>query len=84
MIESIAVIAVGIFLIWLSRKSRNLNQRIDKMSPKAKKDLIDIVKRDHRRHYLVGGSVTNIPNWIVMLVIIIFAVAFWAGISSVT
>ena len=84
MLESIAVIVVGLFLIWLSRKSRNLNARINKLSPKAKKSVIDTVNRDHRRHYLVGGSVTRIPTWALVLVFIIIAVVFGAGLSSVT
>jgi len=83
MIESITVIFVGIFLVWLSRKSSKLNQRIDNLSPKAKMGLIDAVNKDHRRNLLVGGSVTKVPSWAVVLVITVFAVAFWIGLNTI-
>ena len=84
MIESIVVIAVGIFLLWLSRASRKANKRVDSISPKEKADLLDDIDRNPKRHYLIGGSVTNVPIWVVFAVLMAFAIAIYFGVISVT
>ena len=84
MIESIVVITVGVFLIWLSRASRKTNKRVGSLSPKEKADLLDDIDRNPKRHYLVGGSVTNVPRWVVFSVLMAFAFAIYFGVISVT
>jgi hypothetical protein len=83
-IESIVVIAVGIFLIWLSRASRKANRRVDSISPKEKADLLDDIGRNPKRHYLVGGSVTKVPRWVVFAVLMVFVFAIYFAVISVT
>lgn len=80
-IESLGVIAVIIYLIWLVRKSRKYNQRISKLSAEEKSKFIDHVNNDHEfRHTLAGGSVTKLPIWVVIVVLLLFGLAFWVGL----
>ncbi|MBH0059311.1 hypothetical protein I6F65_20425 [Pseudoalteromonas sp. SWXJZ94C] len=87
MIESIVVIAIGFFLVWLSRTSRKVNKKIDSLSPKAKSNLIESINNNinpSHTDYLVGGSVTKVPKWVGLLVLIVFAIALYFGVKSVT
>jgi uncharacterized membrane protein len=83
-IESIVVIAIGFFLIWLSRTSRKINKRVDSLSSKERGDLIDAINKYPKPNYLVGGSVTKVPRWVVLAVLIVFAFALYLGVTSVT
>ncbi|MBA6338925.1 hypothetical protein H4J57_17190 [Colwellia sp. BRX8-7] len=84
MIESIVVIAVGIFLLWLSMASRKANKQVDSISTKEKADLLDDIDRNPKQHYLVGGSVTKVPRWVVFAVLMVFVFAIYFGVISVT
>jgi len=87
MIESIVVIAIGFFLVWLSRTSRKVNKEVGNLSPKVKADLIESINKKINpspADYLVGGSVTKVPKWLVFLVLMVFAIALYFGVKSIT
>ena len=87
MIESIVVIAIGFYLVWLSRTSRKVNKQVDNLAPKAKVDLIESINNKinpSHSDYVVGGSVTKVPKWVGLLVLIVFGIALYFAVKSVT
>ena len=84
MIEIAAVVAAGVFLIYVVRKSRSENGRIKSLSPKERDEFRATVNYHYRKLWLEGGSFTPVPLWVVVMVVVAFLLAVLGGLYAVT
>jgi Ca2+/Na+ antiporter len=84
MIESVLVVLVGIFLIWIVRESKKKHANGAKLSSKEREELKLNVNLRPKKYFVVGGSFTAVPLWIVILVVASLVGALALGIKSIT
>jgi hypothetical protein len=84
MIESVLIIFAGIFLIWIVRESRKKHAEVAKLSSKERDELKQNVNLSPKKYFMVGGSFTEVPIWVVVLVVAILAGALVLGVKSIT
>mgnify|MGYP001113607990 CR=1 FL=1 len=84
MIETVAVVAAGVFLICVVRKSRSEHGRIKTLSPKERDKFKATVNYHYRKLWLEGGSFTHVPLWLVVIVVVAFSLAVLGGVYAVT
>jgi hypothetical protein len=84
MIEIVAVVAAGVFLIYVVRKSRSEHGRIKTLSPKERHEFKATVNYHYRRLWLEGGSFTHVPLWVLVMVVVAFSLAVLGGLYAVT
>ncbi|MCK0152221.1 hypothetical protein MWU49_00755 [Alcanivorax sp. S6407] len=84
MIEIISVLAAGVFLIYVVRKSRSEHERIKTLSQKERDEFKATVNYHYRKMWLEGGSFTHVPIWVVVIVIVAFSLAALGGLYAVT
>ncbi|MFD1215017.1 hypothetical protein [Microbulbifer celer] len=84
MIEIIIVLFIGFVLISTVKGSKKNHDKIKNLSAWDREKLKAKVAENPRRYFVVGGSFTNVPSWVFMIVILIFVVALLYGASSTT
>jgi len=84
LIDILLIIAVGCFLLWAVRKARFNNKLVSKMTPKQKEQLVKTLNQTPKRNILIGGSVTKLSGWWGIAILVIFALAFYASVESIS
>lgn len=84
MIEIVSVLAAGVFLIYVVRKSRSEHERIKTLSRKERDEFKATVNNHYRKLWLEGGSFKHVRFWVVLIVILAFSFAALGGLFAVT
>ena len=54
------------------------------MTPKQKEQLVKTLNQTPKRNILIGGSVTKLSGWWGIAILVIFALAFYASVESIS
>jgi hypothetical protein len=84
MIESVLIILVGVFLIWIVSLSREKHADVAKLSSKEREQLKQNVNLQPKKYFVLGGSFTAVPFWVVILIVALFLGALVLGVNSIT